>query len=893
MRSKQWQRAKDIFNSAIELDGAERDKYVAATCKDDPELREQVETLLNSYDSEFMENPHAGNDGHIPTGRKIGRYEIGSLLGVGGMGEVYLAKDRQLDRKVAIKFLNEKYESSQSNLLRFIQEAKAASALNHPNILTIHEIGETGGSHFIVSEFVDGKTLRELLNERKFKLSEVLDIAVQIAGALLAAHSARIIHRDIKPENVIVRSDGYAKVLDFGLAKLIPEQPSFVGLEDETMRQNQTARGLILGTVSYMSPEQARGEAVDTRTDIFSLGVVVYEMLTGRTPFAGDSRSDTFANLINRDAPPISLYVPAAPAEVQRIVSKALSKNRKDRYSSALELLADLKRLRQTISSDESLILAAGPQADKVTEILHGTTGDIEEQTQKTVPWKKFIGSRYWALFTVLAVVSLAAAGFAVYWRQSSVSPQSQIRTLAVLPLRSLDAGENNLGLGIADSIIRRLSSTGSVIVRPTSAVRRYLTDDADAITAAIQLKTDAVLEGNVQRSGDRLRVSVNLLRASDGVSLWTDNFELKAVDVFAVQDTISQKVAASLQLRLDPGQQAKLGKRYTTSLEAYENFVKGRTFFDQASTSTGDMQPMETAINYYKKAIELDPQFALAFAEIGQTYMWIANFNDPDNREWVEFALDAAAKAESIDPTLAEIHAVRFQYYFSRYGNWDMERSIQEARPARAMRTLYGHLDWGTLYDHIGLDYETGINEYKLALEIDPTSNYVQRRLAESYRLYGKFEEANNTNLQFFGQPYPSALIGLGRIDEAKAVLDKALAKSPGDVTNRSFLVLTLALMGRQEEAEAIIPDLLRSAPKNRTYHHVTYNIASAYAVVGNVNQAVRWLRTTAETGMPNYPLFVRDPNLNRIRQSPEFQNFLAEVKPTWERYRSEIEGG
>ncbi|HEX8247157.1 MAG TPA: serine/threonine-protein kinase, partial [Pyrinomonadaceae bacterium] len=363
MKNGDWEKAKRVFGDAIKVVPAERGRFLDKVCADDKATRREVESLLASFDdaSGFMEKPAIGEvtgaleigDKKLEAGKSFGHYEIVKQIGAGGMGEVYLAQDKKLDRKVAVKILNVKFAGNESNLARFTQEAKAASGLNHPNILVIHEIGEADDMNFIVSEFIEGKTLREIMREAPMKLSEALDICIQIANALSAAHAAHIVHRDIKPENVMIRPDGYVKILDFGLAKLVEQKA--IGLEDEPAKQNQTAKGLILGTVNYMSPEQAKGERIDRRTDVFSFGVLVYEMIAGKTPFAGDSMSETFANLINAEPQPLSHFAANAPEELQRIVAKALRKNKTERYQTMQDLLADLKSLRENLAFDERL----------------------------------------------------------------------------------------------------------------------------------------------------------------------------------------------------------------------------------------------------------------------------------------------------------------------------------------------------------------------------------------------------------------------------------------------------------------------------------------------------------------------------------------------------------
>jgi len=375
MKNDDWEKAKRIFADAIKLAPELRLPYLNEVCGDDPELRREIESLLASAPEAegFMETPAVGEVAdvirrteHLESGRCFGHYEIIEQIGAGGMGEVYLAEDKKLDRKVAVKILNEKFARHESNLSRFTREAKTASALNHPNILVVHEIGEHETTHYIVSEFIKGKTLGTILKERPLNLREVLDISIQITSALCAAHEERLVHRDIKPENVMLRTDGIVKVLDFGLAKLVePEADSFASSAD---RQDQTAEGIILGTVNYMSPEQARGEKVDSRTDIFSFGCVLYEMLTGQLPFRGETLSHTIIAILEKEPPPISLFLKDYPAEIERIVKKCLEKNLSERYGSAKDLLADLKTLEKRLDFETDLEMTRAPDKKILAE---------------------------------------------------------------------------------------------------------------------------------------------------------------------------------------------------------------------------------------------------------------------------------------------------------------------------------------------------------------------------------------------------------------------------------------------------------------------------------------------------------------------------------------------
>jgi eukaryotic-like serine/threonine-protein kinase len=418
MADESWRKVRELFDAALQQQPKDRQNYINQACRDDKNLQTEVESLFSSLAKSdgFLETPAVAHVADLiespatplAAGTRFGHYEVIRQIGVGGMGEVYLAQDQKLDRLVAIKILNKKLNRDEATLHRFVREAKAASALNHPNILVIHEIGESEAAHYIVSEFIEGRTLREVLTQSQMSLVEVLDVAIQIAGALAAAHGAHLVHRDIKPENVMVRPDGYVKVLDFGLAKLVEqENKSFFGLEDATTR-NQTAKGLILGTVSYMSPEQAKGEEVDERTDIFSLGVVIFEMIEGRTPFAGDSMSETFANLIN--AEPQALSGLAVPEELKRIIAKTLCKNKDQRYLTMKELLADLKFQH---SAESELISDEIGSREVIVEAAH----NVGQQTKKVHParttWSAELSHRKPLLWTagVLGGVLLVGLG--------------------------------------------------------------------------------------------------------------------------------------------------------------------------------------------------------------------------------------------------------------------------------------------------------------------------------------------------------------------------------------------------------------------------------------------------------------------------------------------------
>jgi serine/threonine-protein kinase len=806
-------------------------------------------------------------------GTTLGRYQIRSLLGAGGMGEVYLAWDPRLDRRVALKLLPDAVASDPDRMMRFAQEAKAASGLNHPNIITIYEIDRSESTSFIATEFIDGSTLRERMRAQPITPSEVLNVAVQVAAALTAAHANGIVHRDIKPENVIIRNDGIVKVLDFGLAKLTGQgSPEGVDGDAATRAHLKTVSGLVMGTATYMSPEQARGQQVDARTDIFSLGVVLYELLTGRLPFGGSSFYEIIAAVLSeREASPVSSYSSGIPAELERIVAKALRKNREERYQTTKDLLLDLQSLRQrlelekthpaSVSRDQEVISARNP-----SRMPLGILGVV----------------------CGLLVLVGGAIGYR-WWRQAPVPGPPEINSLAVLPLKSLDAGENYLGLGIADAAIRRVSQTGRLIVRPTSAVRRYLNDDTDALTAAKQLGVDSVLEGSLQRAGDRLRVSVNLLRCSDGKSLWTDSFDIPMADIFSVQDTVAQQVASRLRLQMDASQQAQLTKRYTSNPVAYEFYLKGAYTFDQRMRDPAKM--VASAISYYKQAIEADPNFALAHAQLAYAYAHLAVFMEPTQPAWVAHAKEEIDRAQELDPQLADTHLARFQLLFSEFEDYQGEAAAREALLANKLNPNVGHGELAYIYSHLGLE-DLAARELARALEIDPTSEDAKNTTLLIYEAQARYDDyAADRSVRGDGRMEALHSMANGRLDDAQKAIDDWSAKQPDSSSLLPTKALLLAARGNFHAAEAQVPIVLARHPlKDPLYHHAAYDIACIYALEGKSAEAVRWLRESAVSGFHLYPRYTRDVFLDRIRQSPEFIHFLAEMKAENDRYRHEF---
>ena len=638
MNPERWQQIEQLFHSALGQDKGERAAFLAQACLGDERLHEEVESLLTSHDqaTSFIEMP-AGDAAaelleerhtRLTPGTMVNRYKILSLLGKGGMGEVYLAEDTELHRRIALKMLPSNFTRDSDRVRRFMQEAQAASALNHPNIVTIHEIGQHDGVRFIVTEFIEGQTLRQQLQAGGMQLTNALDVGIQAASALDAAHAAGIVHRDIKPENIMLRRDGYVKVLDFGLAKLT-EQPALKTESEAATRVHvKTNPGIVMGTVNYMSPEQARGHEVDARTDIWSLGVVLYEMVAGGVPFEGETPSHVIVALIERE-PPTLAGNSEVPADVERIVMKALCKNKQERYQNASDLALDLKSLKQQLELDDRLkrsVLPDGSTNESVMKSKARTAvAAVNESGMRTVevgPARPTSSAEYLvgeikrhkrgvALTAAAAVIAVVTVAYFYSAKSGYFASSSEaIDSVAVLPFVNVSADPNTeyLSDGISDSIINSLSRLPALKVMSLSSVLRYKGKPMDPQAIGREQNVRAVLMGRLVQQGDNLAISTELVDVRDNRRLWGEQYNRKLSDIMVVQTEIAREISENLRLRLSSQDKKQLAKRYTDNTEAYLLYQQGRGYV-RSRTRAGT----EKGIKYLEEAIKKDPAYALA----------------------------------------------------------------------------------------------------------------------------------------------------------------------------------------------------------------------------------------------------------------------------------------
>src|SRR6266508_3175314 len=605
MTPRRLQTIEEIFHAALDQEPDQIGAFLDAACEGDEVLRRRVEALVASHQQAdgFIETSAVGittkiienGQADLLVGRTIGHDKISRRIGTGGMGDVYLATDMTAGRKAALKLLPTRFTSDAERLKRFQQEAHALVGLNHPNILTVYEIGEDHSTHYIASELIEGETLRERLKRGPMQLSEAVDVAIQVASARAAAHETGVVHRDIKPENIMLRPDGYVKVLDFGIAKLAESAFAEATADGAgSMTLGETSLGSILGTVRYMSPEQACGAPVDKRTDIWSLGVVLYEMVTGHAPFIGDTpaRSATalqagpgevMTSILEKEPPPLTSYITHTPAELQQIINKTLRKDRTERYHSAHELLEALQSLRRSMEFKAAL-----------------------EHSTKAPSWLRWTRSPT-ALVLGLLVAAFAAA-FPFYWHRNPTRSSIPEKSVAVLPFQNLSEDKANtyFAEGIQEEILTRLAKISDLKVISRTSTAKYRSAPDNLREIAKQLGVANILEGSVQKAGDQVRVNVKLINAQTDSHLWADTYDRKLTDIFGVESEIAKGIAESLQAKLTGREAQALAVKPTNNPEAYDAYLRGWAF-------EGRLETLREAIGFYERAVQLDPNFALS----------------------------------------------------------------------------------------------------------------------------------------------------------------------------------------------------------------------------------------------------------------------------------------
>ena len=667
----------------------------------------------------------------LAAGTKLGRYEIRSKIGEGGMGEVYLALDTKLDRKVALKILPSGLGTNQDRMRRFTQEAKAAAALNHPNIAHIYEVGEHNGIHFIAMEFIDGHTLRELIHGKQTGLPKLLRYLQHVAEGLAKAHAAGIVHRDLKPDNIMVTREGHAKILDFGLAKLIEPQalPGRSGTSDSEVataiiRQHSTP-GAVLGTVGYMSPEQAQGltTEIDQRSDIFSFGCLLYEAATGQRAFESESAIDTLHKIVHAPAPQVKDVNPSAPADLTRVVRRCLAKDPDERYQSIREAAIELRELRREVEGAQGLETTVPPgpfgsTAGSATSSA-ATTSDAPLSTAPASSAEYFVASiKRHKLAAIIILAALLLSGIALAAYLHARNTEVAIDSIAVLPFanQNHDPETEYLSDGLTESIINSLSQLSNLRVIPSTSVTRYKAKEIEPLTAGKDLGVRAILTGRILQRGDNLTVSAALIDVRDNKQLWGEQYNRKVSDALAVQQEISREISERLRTKLSGEEQKQLKKRDTSSPEAYQFYLRGRYYWNKRT-----VENLRKAMEQFQQAADKDPNYALAYVGLADCYSLLEEYAGSPASETYPKAKAFAQRALQLDDSLAEAHAsLAFVYYYS----WQWERAEQGFKHAIELNPNYpsAHQWYGNFLRDRGR-VDQALTEAKRAQELDPLS--------------------------------------------------------------------------------------------------------------------------------------------------------------------------
>ena len=811
------------------------------------------------------------------------------------MGEVYLAQDTKLDRKVALKILPAEVASNRDRMERFIREAKSAAALSHPNIAQIFEIGEHDSTHYIAMEFIDGVTLRDKIHRENADLRKLLRHLQHVADGLSKAHASGIVHRDLKPENIVITRDGHAKILDFGLAKLIEPQLTEANTGEElatAILQQHSTPGVIMGTVGYMSPEQAQGKTneIDQRSDIFSFGCILFEAATRKKPFEGDSIVKSLHSLIYEPAPQIKDLNPSAPAELQRIIRRCLVKDKEERYQTIKDVAIELKELRRElenagdfettvppsrISETASDRVANSSPSPTATGSVSTTVSSAEYLVSEIKNHKRGVA----AVLAILIIATLAVGLWFFKFRGASAGGAESIASIAVLPFqnRSDDADTDYLSDGLAESLIFRLSQLPGLKVSPTSSVMRYKGKETELTKIASELGVDAVMTGRLVKRGDNLNITVELVDIRNNKSLWGEQYERKMSDLLATQREIAASIVQKLQLKLAGNEAKGITKRYTDNNEAYQLYLKGRFHFARRTKNE-----LERAIEVFQQAIKLDPKFALAYVGLAESYVVMPSFPYMSPTQAFPQAKAALAKALELDPELPEAHAISGMIAAAYDWNWaeaerEFKRSL-ELDPSLAL-THYRYA-W-TYLSPMGRHGEA-IAEMERATEIEPLSLIQGANFAGVYMYARQFERAleqakktYDLDPTFFGgqnwlcHTYDAR----GMYAESLSICEKTVGTTFPLLAPMGY---AYAKTGRRREAEKVIN---RFKELEKTRYIINYWVATLYAALGEKDAAFAELEKAYQARDWFLPRIKTDSFMDPLRDDPRFKDLIRRL--------------
>jgi serine/threonine-protein kinase len=840
----------------------------------------------------------------LAPGTTFSHYRIIGHLGQGGQATAYKALDTRLDRFVVVKTLLPELAASESARRRFEREARLASALDHPNICAIYDVGESDGICYIVMPFIEGRTLKQIISKQPLEILSALSISIQVADAIAAAHARGIVHRDIKPTNIMVNDLGQVKVLDFGLAKMIAGSGN-EGKEKED-EQTMTEIGVPYGTTGYGSPEQAAGERIDHRTDIFSLGVILYEMVTGQQPFQGRNRVEVLHSVINRIPAPIAEYDPAAPPKLQWILDRALAKKPKDRFSTMALMRDELKKLMRDLTQETGVIPTEAstsliaPQRARNSWRLTGTLGRVFgnrviSRLRNSQPPNRVQSSQQLLDNEPHSTPSHSGqnSGSGLSTSRPPSWGNESKQTIAVLPFKNLSGNpeDNYYEFSLADGIITELANLRSLVVRPSQYIAQYTGQYIDPRVVGEQLAVNSILTGSFIKTPHRFRVTTQQIATATGEILWSEKIDIDARDLITIQDTITERVIVGLKLKVTEAEQQQIEKPLTRNSEAYEFYLRGRNLLFQYTSHSFDDRDLDLAIKMFGEAIRLDPNFARAHYALGRCYVHYGQ--GYGGHEYYELAEKSLQRALELDPKLPGARLQMVYVYLNRSEKEKALATLADVRrEAPSDPTVF--IIAGLLYRLNGL-YDKALKQYDKLLELNPRdiviASYNRGRIYTYRHEYDKaiaeFEKARAVEPE---HPLVKTFLALtyfnqGNIDESRELVEDVLREHPHFDALKVLLAWCLSKGDEHERARALITDRVKEVAA--ADHDVAIWLASFYAMENMRDDAVEWVKKAIRLGNENYPLFADNQRLDNLRCDLRFIDLMSNLKKKWEERR------